>query len=445
MRWIRVRQRRPRRGMIAVQVALSLTAVLGAAAIVTDLGLLQAERRHAQSVADAAALAAGITLYNGGSSSAITTAAQHIASANGYTNDGTNSIITVNIPPSSPNPKYPNFAGKSGYVEVIAQYYQERGFSGIWGSDRLPVQARAVARETMGAGTSILALNSGNTSGALTLSGSSTITVPGTVIVDGSNTSATKISGSTGLVSPEIDLVGNFSGTSSNPNNRLETGSSVLHTGTPTVTDPLAGLPVPDPSTLTSRDIATMPTVNGAIELSQGVYTTSNISFSGGNVRLVDSGIYYFNGKLTFSGSGTIFSAVSGTAVPAAGALAPESSRTNVMIYIDPGTNTQSLTVSGWALQLRPPASGTYQGISIFQRRDSTAKISMSNLKTYTLIEGTIYAAASAMTLSGGSDIIVGSSFISDTMTLSGSSSFTIPPPKIPTPGLAKRDVRLVE
>src|SRR5262249_12470902 len=63
------------------------------------------------------------------------------AAANGYSNDGVTSAVTVNIPPTSGN-----FAGKAGHAEVIVQFKQARGFSAIFGSGTLPVKARAVAR-----------------------------------------------------------------------------------------------------------------------------------------------------------------------------------------------------------------------------------------------------------------------------------------------------------
>src|SRR5438067_824748 len=98
----------PRRGTVAVFVAACLTVLVGILAITLDGGLLLNESRHAQVVADAAALAAATDLManaplNGGTdpsgtakASALTTAA-----ANGYSNDGTTSVVTVNIPPQT--------------------------------------------------------------------------------------------------------------------------------------------------------------------------------------------------------------------------------------------------------------------------------------------------------------------------------------------------------
>ena len=47
----------------------------------------------------------------------------------------------MNIPPQRGD-----HVGQAGYVEVIVLQFQQRAFSAIWGSDPVPVRARAVAR-----------------------------------------------------------------------------------------------------------------------------------------------------------------------------------------------------------------------------------------------------------------------------------------------------------
>src|SRR6266852_540232 len=93
-----------RRGVAAVIVVISLTVLVGVAAITVDGGMALTERRRAQTAADAAALAAAADLFTNFSSnagedpfgkaraSAVTTAA-----ANGYNNDGTRSTVIVRI------------------------------------------------------------------------------------------------------------------------------------------------------------------------------------------------------------------------------------------------------------------------------------------------------------------------------------------------------------
>ena len=87
-----------RRGMVTTQVVLvSLSFfIIPWLALVADGGLLLVERRHAQATADAVALAAASDLYaywntNHGTdpSGTALASALGVASANGYTNDGT--------------------------------------------------------------------------------------------------------------------------------------------------------------------------------------------------------------------------------------------------------------------------------------------------------------------------------------------------------------------
>src|SRR5215813_13063109 len=137
-----------RRGTVAVLAALCLIGILGFAALSLDAALLHQDRRAAQAAADSAALAAVGNLfanwrtYQGlDTAGAAANAALAAAAANGFTNDGVNSKVTVNIPPLTGD-----HVGQAGYVEVIVLQFQQRAFSAIWGSDRVTVKARAVGR-----------------------------------------------------------------------------------------------------------------------------------------------------------------------------------------------------------------------------------------------------------------------------------------------------------
>src|ERR1700677_3556934 len=120
-----------RRGAVTHWLLLSLTAIIGVVALGTDGGRMMQERRTAQATADAAALAAGSQLYElysqlfGADNGTAATAAKTIASANGYGTDST-STVTVNIPPTSGN-----FAGQSGYAEVIVERQLTATFGAI--------------------------------------------------------------------------------------------------------------------------------------------------------------------------------------------------------------------------------------------------------------------------------------------------------------------------
>jgi hypothetical protein len=443
--------RRPRRGAIAAQVAVMLTVLLGVAALALDGGILMVERRHAQAAADAAALAAAYDLLS--DSSPYTTTkqtGQNVATAN-YTNTTHLKTPTVNIPPTQGTWKNvapaSSSSGDVGYVEVIVEWDQPRLFSGIFGSAPIPVTARAVARVKEGlTNVNILVLNSGNTSAALKVHGSkSVMTVPGAIVVDATSSSALTATGSgVAVVSQsEIDVVGGISGSNVYaPSQGVQTN---VNTGATSVPDPLAQLAVPDPSTLTVQKSSPYTAPGGTTTINPGIYQgtyspsgggkyTPAITVNSGSTLKLNPGIYYLEGGgLSVSGGGTL----DGTA--------------GVMIYNGQtigSTNPVSvgpISVSGGGVvKLTPMTTGTYAGISIFQDRTATAPLSISG-GTGTDIEGAIYAAKAAATVTGGSNIIPGAAFITDTLDIGGSSDFTLPTSPIQIPVPTKKDIRLVE
>src|SRR5882724_11936026 len=125
--------RHARRGAVVHWLVASLV-IVAIVALGMDGGRIMEERRHAQATADATALAAAADLYSNwwtnhgkDSGDSAKTAALEIAAANGYANDGTTSVVTVNIPPTSGA-----FAGKAEFVEVVVEYRVKRGFSAVF-------------------------------------------------------------------------------------------------------------------------------------------------------------------------------------------------------------------------------------------------------------------------------------------------------------------------
>src|SRR4051812_27846547 len=100
-----------RRGSVAVLIAIALIAIISIVAISIDGGVLIDDPRKVQAAADAAALAAAADLYNqllagvkgNDASGTAAASARTTAAGNGYDNDGTTNLVTVNIPPKSGN------------------------------------------------------------------------------------------------------------------------------------------------------------------------------------------------------------------------------------------------------------------------------------------------------------------------------------------------------
>jgi hypothetical protein len=426
--------RRP--GTVTVLVAVCLTALLAVVAITLDGGLLLDDRWRAQAAADSAALAAAADLYANfaldqglDKTGSATKSALSIAAANGFTNDGTTSVVTVNIPP-----KAGNHAGQAGYAEVIVQFNQARNFSTIFhlfnpnASGTIPVTARAVARGLMQAnsGAGIICLNP-TAPKALDATGNGTVTVKsGPIIVDSNASNAGVAVGNGGISAPEVNITGQNPGYVTTGSGQIVTSPTAnnVNTGQIPTPDPLAYLPAPEPSALPVQSTTGM-SISKNTTLQPGVYT-GGISISGGTITL-QPGIYYMDhGGFSVSNGN-----VSGT---------------GVMIYNDPTPNSsgQKIDFSSLAtLNLSAPTGGTYQGMLIFQSRDAgPVPVNVSGSSKSQMI-GAVYAPSAPVQLSGNGTVTLGSEFICDTLHVSGSGSLTVS--WNGAAGLPKRDIRLVE
>jgi hypothetical protein len=77
-------------------------------------------------------------------------------------------------------------------------------------------------------------------------------------------------------------------------------------------------------------------------------------------------------------------------------------------------------------MMLSPMTDGTYQGISLFQDRTSSATISIKGNGSV-MIVGTIYAARGTLDVTGnGSGDVIGSQYIGFDMSLKGNGDVTI-------------------
>ena len=382
-----------RRGAVAVMVAICLIPIIGVMAFALDGGVLMSERRHAQTVADDTAHAAACSLYKNYASDqgldshgTASSAALAIASANGYANDGTTSVVTISIPPTSGN-----FLGKAGYAEVVVKFNQTRYFSGIFGSGTIPITARAVARGISLTSPSIILLDP-SAAGALTLTGSGKVTATSSIQVNSSNAAALSASNAGYASASAIDITGNYSipyGTTST------WFSTTPATGQPTMTDPLASLATP---AATGTPYGSVSTGNGVYAtLNAGVYDSLSINSPGATLN---PGTYYIKaGGLTIANGATVLG-------------------NGVTIYL--ANLGGKINIQGGAnVTLTPPTSGTYAGVSIFQDRANTQTVSIAN-GTTSSITGTIYAADAQVAIAGGaSGIMYSSQFVAKTMNIS--------------------------
>ncbi len=356
----------PRRGTVAVFIAICLTVLVGVLAITLDGGLMLTESRHAQVVAEAAAIAAAADLFdnsaiNAGKDPTGTAAASALstAKANGYSNDGTTSVVTVNIPHQSGD-----YVGKDGYAEVIVQYNLTRGFSAIWGKGTLPIKARAVASGIPG-NIGILILNP-TISDSLEIDGNLHILNDGKITVNSTDASATQVANTATLICGGLNLVGNLA----NNGSITYTNGGGAQTGVSAVADPLASIPEPVPAGTNHGNV----TCSGTYTLQPGIY--NSITVNNNAVVTMQPGIYYL---------GTKTSPGNGIKVDTGATL----TGTGVMFYNQSGDKVNFQGAG--PVDLTPPTTGPYKGISFFQPRADTQEIHIESKSNVTM-SGTFYA-----------------------------------------------------
>ena len=126
------------RGQAIILVVFSIIGLIGMVALAIDGGNALIDRRRTETAASAAALSGALTRIKGGDwrSAALAT-----AKANGYNNDGVNSIIEMNTPPLS-GP----YEGNSEYIEVIITSHLRTYFGPVIGVTQVTNVARAVSQ-----------------------------------------------------------------------------------------------------------------------------------------------------------------------------------------------------------------------------------------------------------------------------------------------------------
>ncbi len=413
---------RRRRGTVVVLVALCLTGLLGVLAIAFDGGILQNEKKHAQATADAAAMAGASCLYQNYPSDSGTdpsgtasSAAFATASANGYTNDGTNSVVTVNIPPAS-GP----YAGKSGYIEVLVTYNQTRSFSSIFGSSSLPVRARAVARGAWVAPNAGVIVLDYSGKATLNAQGNGAATESGAPFIVNSNNPSAAVDGGNGsLVAPEFDITGGYSVNGGGKMTTTPTANNIL-TGVHPTPDPLAYLPVPTQPPAGTMTQVSLGQGNTMYTLTPGSYTNLP-NFSQGDVVVF---------KQASAGNGGIFYlAAGGLNSQGASLIMDPLTSGGIMIY-NAGTGTNDkVNITGdsaGTVNLSGLTSGPYTGMTIWQARNAPEDMQIAGNGSFN-ITGTLYAADALLKITGNGAVSnIGSQYVTNDLSLAGNGNIYI-------------------
>jgi Flp pilus assembly protein TadG len=356
-----------RRGVSAVVLALSLSALLGLAGLAVDAGLWYNDKRTEQGVADLAAWTAMYTYYDENeSASAISdakNAAQAVAAANGYKNGSGGVTVTANNPPGSgPNKSVP------GAFEVIINKPENLFFSSSY-LNSVTVQGRAVAAVTTstsgsGAPGCILSKTTISLTGNADV-GASTCSV----YANGAGTGAISLVGNAVLTASDIYVVGGIT-TAGNST----TGSSPKVTGASPVSDPYASDTIAaaegsNNMTCPNSNATTYARNGKAPPLTPGVYC--GLTVNSNAVVTFQPGIYIIEGNLSFAGNAV----VTGAGVT----------------FVLTGSESADTIISGNAnVTLSAPSSGPTAGLVFFGDPNNTGSVGIAG-NGVVAVNGAIY------------------------------------------------------
>jgi Flp pilus assembly protein TadG len=379
-------------GQALVIVGLAVVALFAAAAFAIDLALAFKARQELQQWVDASALAGALDLPN--SVVAQQKAAEFYArnlsptapppqqtgscAADTSTDMACYNIDLDSVSVTTPYTKSESSISPSNLVHVTACRDVSLTFARVIGIRTMHICAAATAKK-MRSPSGILVLDPTGRK-ALDMSGGSQLNLPnGDVVVDSSDSDAFNISGgNSGITANEISITGNYSASGGSADNLHPTPQ----TGQPPERDPLAGLPAPSTAGLPVYPGIHISSTTAT--LSPGVYA-GQIVISGTSVVKFNPGIYIMKDGITVSGGSTIFG-------------------NEIMLYSE-----GQMTFSGTSIiNLSPPGSGAYQGITMFQARGNTDKAVLSG-GSGSILAGTYYFPdTQLLELSGGSNMQLG-------------------------------------
>src|SRR5882672_11261375 len=218
-------------GSYMIVAAVAMPVLVGTASLGTEVGWWLYTHKNMQSAADSAAVSAATAGSN------LNAEADTVTALYGFTNGTKNVTVTVNQPPSTGN-----YTSSPQAVEVLISQPQPRLLLALFGTDPVPIKARAVALPN--AGTScVLALDS-TASPAVKVSGSNQLNLIKCNLYSDSNANPSlNVSGRATLSANQVGVVGDISGASN------ITATNGIRTGMRPVADPYANVsPPPEPS-----------------------------------------------------------------------------------------------------------------------------------------------------------------------------------------------------
>ncbi|CDX20813.1 conserved exported hypothetical protein [Mesorhizobium sp. ORS 3324] len=371
-------------GNFGLATAIAMVPLMLAVAGAVDLVGTSDDAAQLQNSLDAASLAIGTKYQPGMSTNDMRQLGQTFFAANMTAADAqeySNSVAALQASASG---------DPSAYTVSLSSSISRPAF--VAGTPAWQATRSASVKIKPGAQACVLALDP-HVSSAVSLQGSTNVAMNGCVIAANSDAADAVNRGGSAIVSAAcVSTVGTTSGLTP-PNATLSCGAPLEKQYASF--DPLAGITPPAYGMCQS-----MP--NGkAVTLSQGTYCDKTWS---GNITL-NPGIYILR-NVTIKPGGN-------------GSLTGQ----GVTIFLM--ENSQLYINANETVNLSPPTSGPYAGITIFQAQDNTQALTL-NGGSGSVVSGFIYAPSAAITYAGNSDMNAQGSclrLVGSTVTMTGNSA----------------------
>lgn len=338
-----------RRGVSAIVIALSMSALLGFAGLAIDVSIWYADKRAAQGAADSAAFSAAVDYNANASTTLAAETAKAVAAQYGFVNGSNGVTVTVNSPPHSGTHEV------TGAFEVIISKNETIFFSALQHSSQ-SIAARAVGQVvTSGAGGPACILVEGNTASAeMYMNNGAAVALKNCGLADnGTSSSSVYLTGGASLSAASLVTVGGIS--TSNGATLTDTGAKV--TGAAVTANPYT-------VTMSQAEGGVTPSCSGQV-----APTAANTLTAGGKTYNITPGVYC-GGIAT--GNGVTVNMAAGTYIMYGGYFSAQSGTLNAsagvtIVLTGSGTNYAVMDVAnGNTFTLTAPTSGALAGVAVY-------------------------------------------------------------------------------
>jgi Flp pilus assembly protein TadG len=377
------------RGSLAVLFAVGAVPLIALVGASVDYSRALASKSAMQGAADATALAVAKQIQIGSNSPDATVMFNAVFSRP----DVQLTSVSSNVASSA----------NGSTISVSASGSISTSFLRILGYQSIPLQANSVATETTQTDGCVLALDS-SVDSAVSMGGSTNVNLANcSVYSDSNSTTALNISGSATLSADSIGAVGGVSISSSNV-----TTADGIWTHLQGLVDPYADVQMPSYSGCTQNNLNVKTTQT----IDPGVYC-NGIGVNAGATLTLTPGLYFIDrGAFSVNGGGT----VSGTGV-------------TLIFTSSTGSNWADLTINGNAVvNLTAPISGPTAGLVVFADRGTPVGTSFKlNGGSSQIFGGAIYAPTGAISYSGGASTSTScTQIVGNTVSFSGNSDVAV-------------------